>query len=180
MFEILESRRLFAATITLDAGVLKVIGTDAPDTLLVTESAGNFEVGTQDETGYVPLATVPESMVTRVVIDGQGGDDFLALQTSGTVGGDVLGGEGNDGINLDDQGTAVSIGHGGNGDDTLAIFGSGGDGTTAYGDNGSDTVISMVHGHTSYLYGGNAKDDMNGTTDTIIDGGNGKDTITVS
>jgi hypothetical protein len=178
MLESLESRRLFAVSVTLDAGVLKVIGTDTADTLFVTESAGTFEVGIQDTMGYIPVASVPESMVTRVLLDGGDGDDFLVLQTSGAVGGDVLGGNGNDEIHLEDDATAISIGHGGNNNDLLVIFK--GNGTEAHGDNGEDILVSLEGSNTTYLFGGNAMDSLTGSLLTVVDGGNGKDTITVS
>ena len=110
-------------------------------------------------------------------IDGGGGNDFLVLQTANTVGGDVFGGEGNDIINLADEGSAVSVGHGGNGDDLLVIFS--GNGTEVHGDNGNDMLMSLEGRNTTYLFGDNAKDVLQGMAQTIMDGGSGNDVITV-
>src|SRR5436309_16075824 len=112
MFERLESRRLFAVSLTLDnAGVLRITGSAEDENLFVSESihaddpgAGRqFDIVQQiNGVGY-DLGSVPESMVTRVVLDGPGGNDFLSCDTSGSVGADILGGGGNDQIQFRDE-----------------------------------------------------------------------------
>ena len=52
-------------------------------------------------------------------------------------------------------------------------------GPDGYGDNGDDRLISLEATNATYLFGGNAKDDLQGTAATIMDGGNGGDTLTV-
>jgi hypothetical protein len=180
MFESLEPRRLFSVTLSMDGSVLHVTGSGDADRIAVLQdtAGGDFSVRVDSGSGFEEAASIPESMVTRVVLDGGAGNDFLVEQTAGAVGVDVLGGDGNDEIHLIDLGTAVSIGHGGNDDDLLVIFQ--GNGTTAYGDNGSDTLISHESVNTTYLFGGNAKDGLTGTDVTIMDGGNGKDIITTT
>src|SRR5436309_3992868 len=136
LIEAMESRRLFAASLSLDGTVLSVTGTDGSDSIFVMEDAQanvpTFEVVQQINGVGIQLGSITDSMLTRIVLDGGRGDDFLVLQTSNAIGGDVFGGEGNDNIHLEDDGSAVSIAHGGNGDDLLVIFD--GNGTEAHGD----------------------------------------------
>jgi hypothetical protein len=188
MLERLESRRLFAVSLTLDsAGVLGITGTSADENLQVSERAnpsdpsGREFVIVQEINGVgYELGSVPESLVSRVVLDGQGGNDFLSCDTQGPIGANILGGGGNDQIQFLDEGSpaAPSIAHGGDGDDRLFILnGNGTDGASAYGDNGKDTLQSFEQVHTTYLYGGNSADGLTGTQLTVMDGGNGPDTI---
>jgi hypothetical protein len=182
MIETLESRRLFAVSVAVEGTILRVTGTAGNDHIFITEDApdgvSTFEVCQQTDCTATKLASLPESMLSRIVLDGGGGDDFLVLQTCGAVGGDVYGGAGNDEIHLQDDGTAVSIGHGGEGDDLMVIFH--GNGTMAYGDNGRDTLISFEGSNATYLFGNNGIDGLSGTSATIMDGGNGQDSVTVA
>jgi hypothetical protein len=183
MFEALESRRMCAVSVALtDCGVLVVSGTDSAETIFVTESntpgGPQFDIAQQIGNNFLPLAGVPESLVRRVEVFGGGGDDFLVLQSSGNVGGDVWGGNGNDEIHLEDDGGALSTGHGGDGDDLVAIFA--GHGTTAFGDDGNDTLISFEQSNLTLLFGGDGKDTLIGTAHTLMFGGRGNDTIIVS
>src|SRR5205823_2563956 len=139
--------RLFAVSLSLDgAGVLRITGTSADENLQLSERANladpsgrEFVIVQEVNSVGTELGSVPESLVSRVVLDGQGGNDFLASETQGPVGADILGGGGNDQIQFRDTGSAVSIAHGGEGDDRLFILnGNGTDGATAYGDNGKD------------------------------------------
>jgi Ca2+-binding RTX toxin-like protein len=182
MFERLEARRLFSADAQLNGTVLVVTGGSDNDQMFVLESnppsGPQLDVFVDVDSVFTNLATIPLNLfpVTRIVLDGGAGDDFLAVDTA-TVGVDISGGLGNDRIQVSDRGdgTAPSIAHGGDGDDVLIIID--GNNTAAYGDNGKDVLVSLEAGNTTYLYGGNAKDDLTGTGDTIIDGGNGKDTV---
>ena len=174
MTELLESRSLMAATapsIVLDGTVLRITGTSDSDTLYVTESYSSmgwqFDVARQLDGDCMPLASVPESMVSRVVMDGQSGNDFLALQTTNKIGGDVYGGYGSDEIHLDDSGSAVSTAHGGSNDDVLVIFN--GNGSKAYGDDGDDRLTSLEKDHRTYLDGGTGVDRFSGTSMTVKD-----------
>ena len=63
-------------------------------------------------------------------------------------------------------------------DDRLFILnGNGTNGATAFGDNGKDTLESFETARTTYLFGGNAPDSLTGTSLTVMNGGNGNDTI---
>src|SRR5438094_500037 len=144
MLERLESRRLFAVSLSLDnAGVLRITGDNSDETLHVSERASSDSSGRDivvvqeiNSVGY-ELISIGESLVSRIVLDGGGGNDLLTCETNGPVGADILGSGGNDQIQFRDTGTAVSIAHGGEGDDRLFILnGNGVDGATAFGDNG--------------------------------------------
>jgi len=183
--ESLEPRRFLSGSPTIEltsCGVLVVTGTCGNDTLFITESDGisgrQFDVATQDETGLVPLASVPESMVKRVDVIGLDGADFLVLQTSGPVGGDVWGDGGSDEIHLQDDANALSTGHGGSGDDLIVIFA--GRGTSAFGDSGNDTLISFEDTNLTLLFGGSGNDVLQGTDHTFMFGGAGHDTVTTT
>ena len=186
MLERLESRRLFAVSLSLDgSGVLRITGTSNNENLQVSERANlsdpsgrEFVIVQEINSVGTELGSVPESLVSRVVLDGGGGDDLLTCETQGPKGADIFGGSGNDQIQFRDTGSAVSVAHGGDGDDRLFILnGNGTNGATAYGDNGKDTLQSFETTRVTYLYGGNAPDGLTGTSQTVMDGGNGPDTI---
>jgi hypothetical protein len=178
MFETLEPRRMFAVSVVMNKTVLAIAGTDNADTIFVTQNGSNFDIVQQIAGVGYPLASIPVSMVTRISMDGKKGDDFLTVQTTGSIGADIYGSDGNDEIHLEDDGTAISIGHGGNGNDLMAIYH--GKGTKAYGDANDDTLISYERTYRTYLYGGDGNDKLTGTALTTIDGGKGTNTITIN
>ena len=147
--EQLESRRLLAATVSLDRGILTIVGDAASDhievlydsparqQLLVTVNGANAG-------GY------PAAGVGRVSIDGGAGDDVITTDFRGRS--ILRGGPGDDSIN------------GGGGDDQL------------FGDAGNDTILG--NRGRDVIYGGDGNDVLSGGTgpDVLI-GEGGDDSV---
>ncbi len=204
--EPLEDRRVLTAagpgTVTLDAGVLTICGTDDADNILIVQTDSGYlvQAGFLAESQTFAIDDVNAINVTggdgnddlfaptvtmAVTMDGEGGNDEIV----GGSGDDILtGGAGNDLINGlagDDSISGVDGDDhlvGGDGDDVI----SGGEGNdTVLSEGGDDTVDGnagvdiMVGGSgNDILTGGDGNDLLVGEDggDTI-DGGNGVDTI---
>ncbi len=130
-FEILEGRDC-PASANLTNGILTVTGTDAADTITVTESNGVIQAAGQ---GFVAGA------VSTIVISGLGGNDTIRDDT--TKRSVIYGGSGDDWIYA---GRGNDVVYGGHGDDL--IFGGpgddrllGGEGNDSITDNGGNNVI---------------------------------------
>jgi hypothetical protein len=113
-FEPLETRQLMSAT--LDNGVLRIVGTDRPDSIVVTKYNGWVHTVVNGEDGYFS-----PSSVASIVINAMGGADSVRLYDTLTTPATIWGGSGNDVI------------VGGGGDDVIsgemgndAIYGGGG------------------------------------------------------
>lgn len=168
MVESLEGRALLS--VSLDEGVLTIIGTVRRDFIEVQKRADKGELKVElnaRETEY------PLNSVTRIVIRGLGGNDVIGY--SGRDGrldvpGSISGGDGNDVI------------EGGNGDDTIAgdagndvIEGKSGNDSLLGGD-GDDRIEG--HGGQDVLRGGDGNDDLSGGRgDDDLFGGAGDDDL---
>jgi hypothetical protein len=170
--EKLEERTLLASGIytTLQGGVLTVIGTDGPDTIVLrqTPAGVTLDVGSEHRI-YVG--------VTRVEVFGGGGDDKIYVDTSGVakskikpVDAFVDGGAGNDTIVT---GAGNDTVFGGAGDDLIST-GAGND--LIYGGDGADSLYGGAGNDT--IFGGNGDDLVSGGAgDDYVDGGNGNDWV---
>src|SRR5690349_21817404 len=108
----LESRRLFAATVSEGyAGHFEVFGTDAADTIAVTVSQSG-ESFTLDGTTY--------EGVSYINVYGGGGDDVISVRSPegwGSIGASASGDAGDDDLTLDFDGGLW----GGDGNDRLHL-----------------------------------------------------------
>src|SRR5262245_19745588 len=84
--EALEDR-LVPTTATFSSGVLRVFGTDAAETIRLTQNATQIVV---EGVGYVNAASVQS-----IVVDAKGGDDTVDCRTL-KIGASIYGGLGND------------------------------------------------------------------------------------
>ena len=166
--ENLEPRRLLA--VTLDNGVLTVTGFNAADRIEIQRRADDGEVRVEHNGQEFDF---PIGSVTRVVVNGRGGNDFI--EYSGRDGGlnvpGVLnGGAGNDTIQGGDANDTLI---GGNGHDF--IEGKSGNDRIA-GGKGND-IIQGGNGNDS-LNGDQGHDDLWGNRgDDKLDGGFGDDDL---
>jgi hypothetical protein len=179
MMEKLEARCLFSTvtdtSVTLNGSILCISGSDFADAIFVTQEGPDFNISLQSGTDLLSLASIPQSLVSRITLYGNKGDDFLVLQTLDTVGGDVFGGDGNDEIHLEDLGSGASTAHGDCDNDLIVVFH--GSGTQAFGDNGKDTLMSLEMLNTTYLFGGNGDDILMGSLATLMDGGSSQNLV---
>jgi hypothetical protein len=140
--EPLEDRTLPATTIqaSLVSGVLNVQGTDAGDYLRVTQSSGRISVyNTQITVGSTKVDSVDAAAVTKVTMNGLGGNDTLIASTV-TKDATIYGGAGNDSLY---GGLANDYLDGGAGVDTI------------YGNAGNDRLVSgTTIGERDTLLGG--------------------------
>jgi Ca2+-binding RTX toxin-like protein len=197
--ELLEQRTLLASGIyaALNAGVLTITGTDGPDTIVLrqTPAGVTFDVGKEHRV-YVG--------VTRIDINGRGGDDKIYVDTTGIAGtrirpvdAKIDGADGNDTIVT---GAGSDTVRGGAGADTISTNGGndsidGGDGADRlYGGDGNDTLLGgngddLVSGgdgndfvdggaDNDWVYGGTGNDSVfGGTGDDYCDGLAGDDEV---
>src|SRR4051794_16517012 len=73
----LEPRRLLAGVILDSHGLLTVTGTDAAETIAVTWASPNAVI----KINSVTRQTYKASSISRILIDGRGGDDHLSIET---------------------------------------------------------------------------------------------------
>jgi hypothetical protein len=113
--ERLEERRVMAAGATLAGGVLRVVGTEAADVLSFKQASGKLSII------GIPT-TFAASSVSRIVVEGRGGNDQILLNSEARKGQPILiptlldGGAGDDKII---GAAAVDRIFGGLGNDTL-------------------------------------------------------------
>lgn len=149
-FEPLEAREVPAVGLSLSAaGVLTATGDAADDMIRVSNVGSQVQVQFTNLAGKLSTLSVDASFVTAVVLNGGGGNDYLANNTflAGTVNGgggnDYLeGGTGNDGLN-------------GNGGDDILIDNAGGLNRFS-GGTGNDLLSSTVAG--AVMNGGDGND----------------------
>jgi Ca2+-binding RTX toxin-like protein len=177
LVENLEPRRLLA--VTLSNGVLTITGFINADRIEVQRRADDGEVRVEHNGQEFDF---PIGSVTRVVIDGRGGNDFI--QYSGRDGGlnipgVINGGTGNDTITGGDANDTLI---GGNGHDSIEgksgndriAGGKGND--TIQGGNGNDS-LNGDQGHDD-LWGNRGDDNLDGGLgDDDLSGGRGTDNI---
>ena len=182
MFENLEPRRLFAATLTVSpAGVLTVNGNGANDIISVREDQGAVHVEYVDAANN--FVSTDLTAINAININGGGGADSLSY-TGNSIGavihgdnqtGGSQGGAKNDGVS--------GKGDGGAGSDTISVSD---DGTGSYsisGDNGDDS-LTVLHGNNTLLLGGSGNDfiyvnSAGSGGSVMVDGESGSDTITI-
>lgn len=124
--ETLEARDC-PATVNFFNGILTVEGTSGNDTIVVTQTGNTIRVEGR---------SFDATLVTKVVITGQGGDDFLDDKSrEASV---IYGGFGNDRIYS--RGGADRV-YGGSGDDTLV---GGGGNDMMWGGGGTDTLVDTT------------------------------------
>jgi Ca2+-binding RTX toxin-like protein len=129
--ENLESRRLLAASVALNGGVLSITGTDGPDTVFVTQAHGKINVIVAGPGGSVQ--TFNKANVKTIFFDGRAGDDIFVNLTN--VRAIALGGDGND-ILVGGRNNDILIGGAGN---DILIGGRGND--FLEGDAGDDVLM---------------------------------------
>jgi Ca2+-binding RTX toxin-like protein len=134
--ELLERRDLLAAQVSaslLGGGVLSVQGTPGNDSILLRQDAGKISVvGVPIVAGTDSLTQVDASTVTKIQINGNGGNDVIRLDPGSqpiAVPAVITGGSGNDFI------------VGGTGNDTIT---GGGGQDTVWGGGGSDTITGAT------------------------------------
>jgi len=165
--ESLEDRRLMAASIELNGGVIEIEGTNFDDVVQVQEQQfGQIQVTmTVNGAGQI-TKTFDPSQVNQIKFVGANGDDYFVNNTD--ISAIAYGQAGND----------VLIG----GSNKDFLFG-GEDNDRLYGRDGNDTVFGEAGN--DVLYGGNGADTMNGGSDRdamfgqdgndIMKGGSGND-----
>jgi Ca2+-binding RTX toxin-like protein len=177
VIEPLEARRLFAADVTLSAGILRVRGTESADTIVIAPNASEssaieIRVGSLlkvynlsdikfiriNSGGGADQVTLGASVHARSIIYAGAGDDIV---TGGAGRDRIHAGDGNDSI-LGGRGNDVLMGEAGQ--DTL-IGGRGGD--VLFGGPDDDTLFGNEGDDT--LHGGDGIDQL--------DGGAGDDVI---
>ena len=202
-FESLEDRRLCSATLV--GGTVRVEGTDAPETVTVSEFISNSELSMGVRFLRVneridrpfPLPDITrttdfiKSQVARLRVNSFGGNDVITLNT--TVGADVFAGGGSDMINggsgNDNLNGDLAIAQGFDGEELGAVlWGTPGNDTIA-GNAGNDVLRGgpfhdkLTGGAGSdAMYGEDGNDTLfarDGVGLEIVDGGLGFDTAHV-
>ena len=167
----------FAVTVTGDAqtpgvtvedGVLTIIGTENDDSILVKKFFGRYFVFTNIEGSR--FTSIRASQVDSIRVEGRGGDDAIVMGWFVTAPTELLGGAGDDYI------------HGGRGRDRI----DGGDGDDClHGSRGNDVIIGgagndWIEGGSGHdiVYGGAGRDRIyGGSGNDILLGGAGNDRI---
>jgi hypothetical protein len=190
-FEPLEVRQLMAVDVGVAAGVLTITGTNDPETIAINpaitspyETATRWSVSAKDKFGVVTNTTIDNvSSITKIVVNGNAGDDtirisdwiYTAARIDGGAGNDyIAGGGGADNIVAGDGADSV-YGQSGNdiidgGDGVAQDYLLNDDGDLLDGGPGSDRLYaarwgpSQLNGGTGNdsLYGGTANDVLNG------------------
>ena len=202
-FESLEDRRLCSATLV--GSTVRVGGTDAPETVTVSEFVSNSELSlgvrfvrvTERTDRPFPLPDITrttdfvKSQVSRLRVNSFGGNDVITLNT--TIGADVFAGGGSDVINggsgNDNLNGDLAIVQGFDGEEIGAqLFGTPGNDTIA-GNAGNDVMRGgpfhdkLTGGAGSdAMYGEDGNDTIfarDGVGLEIVDGGLGFDTAHV-
>src|SRR5687767_7810321 len=135
MIEALEDRTVLA-TATFSNGLLTVLGTNAAETIKVTQDSSRITV---TGAGYVNAASV-----RAIVVDAKAGNDTIDMRTV-RVGATIYGGDGNDFIVATTAADSVLGGYG-----TDQIWGLGGN-DSINGEVGNDKLFGG-DGY-DYLYG---------------------------
>ncbi|MEZ6032437.1 MAG: FG-GAP-like repeat-containing protein [Planctomycetaceae bacterium] len=194
--------KVFTITVTnflewsFSAGVLTVTGSSLDDTIIVSNAAGTIRI---DANGSAVDTGLTIASVTRVIVNGLGGNDTLTLDNSlgaslpgtlnGGTGNDVLvGGLGDDTL-TGGPGTDSSDGGGGDdyltidNDDTGVIGGAGYDRVVLGGSTTAAVTLDLNAGQIEYVLAtvstfDNVFTAAGATWDVAIYGGSGNDTIT--
>jgi len=152
--EALESRRMFAnaaLAVAMDAGVLRISGTDQAEAIFVSRTGNTWKV-----TNGTWLTTVKGSP-TRLQIKAGAGDDLVSIDTSVFTPARIFGNSGNDTL------------RGGSGADS--IYGHAGNDSIS-GNGGNDVLIGIGGGLRDSLVGGDGDDSFwldSGGSENVID-----------
>ena len=186
-FESLEIRRMLAADILVEDGLLGLRGTNSDDVIQVERIGNQYKLTLNGQSAFVDGA----NSLQGVIVDGMAGNDHITIDSSVNVFTGVLGGKGNDVIQggggdnylMGDagndtiySGSASSNNHisGGAGNDTIHC---GVAGTEAHGDKGNDSLYADYAYATLYGDAGNDYLDAGGRSSKLY-GGAGNDTLT--
>jgi Ca2+-binding RTX toxin-like protein len=189
MLELLENRRLLAASVTMDAGGKLTVkgGSHGFNDIIVVEDAANpgtvsYQMNYGDLVNGAQHFEGTLAGVTSVVIQGRNGGSNLFFKGS-TLDAQVQGGSGGDYISVNDTGTGSSNVVGGKGNDVITVVEA--NNTVVDAGVGDDTIyvnsaakpIPTVNedGTTTWSLAPNAVDLANAMT--IIKAGDGNDTI---
>jgi hypothetical protein len=140
--ETLEDRSLLT-TATLSSGVLNVLGTEAAETIRISQSGTRITV---EGVGYANTASV-----RSIMVNARGGNDFIDLRTM-QVGSTVYAGTGND-VVIGTQATDYLFGNEGND----RLFGLGGS-DALYGQDSNDFLDDGNRSAQEYADGGAGMD----------------------
>lgn len=163
--ESLEERRMLAVSFDLTAGVLTVNGTGGNDQMSIALNGGSIIATVNGE----DTPNIDPAQVTSIILNGQAGDDVLALG-DGLVGATLNGGIGNDtlvsGSRTDPTASGQSDDHlVGGADNDLYVFHDdwGQDVIVENAGEGNDTLdFSAIHGDLVFNIGAlNVHDDHN-------------------
>jgi Ca2+-binding RTX toxin-like protein len=155
-FESLESRAM--KSVSLDAGVLSITGTDGPDDIMVYRNATNNALTVEQNGVYQTVS----GTVSKLRINALGGEDLVQVLVK--LPSTIDGGDGNDYLRS------------GNGNDT--VFGGAGDDAIYAGD-GND-ILAGQDGN-DYIAGEGGNDRIDGGLgDDKMNGGSGTDLIDYS
>jgi Ca2+-binding RTX toxin-like protein len=156
----LEAREVPAVGLSLSAaGALTLTGDGAADRVLVSTVGNQIQAQFTNAGGGLTTVSVDATAVTSIVMNGNGGNDYLANTTgvfsalNGGTGDDYLqGGTGNDTLNgnagndvLIDNAGGVNTFNGGVGDDQLSSTVAG---ATMNGGDGNDLLYDIIGGST--------------------------------
>ena len=149
--ESLESRTLL--TVTLDNGLLTIIGTDAADLIQVNQNGADIEV-------ELNALTTPfdANLVNRIRIEGLGEADAINVNVNRPT--TILGGAGNDNILGSDGGSDDVFGN--TGADTFS--GRGGDDTFTWNPGDGNDVINGDAGNDTHVFNGSNGDEIMAAT----------------
>jgi Ca2+-binding RTX toxin-like protein len=178
--EALEAREVPAVGLSLSAaGVLTATGDGAADMVRVSNVGNQVQVQFTNAAGTLSTASVDANIVTAVVLNGGGGNDYLANNTflpgtiNGNGGNDYLeGGTGNDTLNggtgddiLIDNAGGLNRFNGGAGNDVLSSTVAG---AVMNGGEGNDLLYDIIGGST-HTGGGGFDNIIANVGDTITD-----------
>ena len=182
MFEVLESRKLLAATVSASGGTLLINGTNSVDVITVHEQSHNVLVETSVPGG--PITQQNFTGITAIKINGNGAGDTI-FYTGNTVGADIHGdnanldkthngkGKGNKGGSGGSGGTGGTGGGTGGGpnfgaNDMITVTDEGTGSSSVNGDGGNDSLVTTI-GNNTVLRGGSGNDQF--YLNTLAQGG---------
>ena len=197
LFETLENRKYMAANGSYSP--LYIHGTEAADVITISQSGNMLTVVNNGVTktyptyytipGSTPGSVIASYGISKVVVQGYGGNDTLKgdatvqepMEIYGGLGGDsIRGGAKNDSLYGHVANSAQFGGpdtlDGGDGNDVL--YGSLYSAATLYGGAGNDTLHGSISSFGDVLYGGDGNDLMDGHDgNNYLSGGGGNDTL---
>ena len=150
-FEALEQRTLL--TVTLDNGLVTVIGTDANDNIQINPNGAQIEVNLN-----AAISPFDAALINQIRIEALGGADTIAVNVNRPT--TILGGAGNDNITGSDGGADDVFGN--TGADTFA--GRGGNDTFTWNPGDGNDVIDGDAGNDTHVFNGSNGDEIMNAT----------------